>query len=692
MGRYSILHLEDDPQDAALIKSHLHQSGVDGDIAWVDSKELFFETVKEGSFDVILLDYNVPGFSGLEAIHYVKKTGQEVPMIIVSGAVGDEAAAQAIQSGAVDYVLKDNLTRLPVSIQRAVNEHQLIARQKEQARLHERLINTTNAGMFKCDTHGNFVYFNKQLLNFLGYEERLLILKGWELCLHPDDKTRILNDWGQAIALGEPFNFECRFLSADTKTIWAKCSCIPEKLGERSDGFLGTFVDITEHKEAESELHAIARYDALTDLPNRRLLYETLSATLNDIKHGREGLTAVLFIDLDYFKKINDTLGHRVGDLLLQEAAVRFKDLMRQSDFIARIGGDEFVILLKDIKNITHVTHLAQRIQKKFHEPFVVEENELSVTLSIGVCVVDQDKPLDTDKILTFSDQALYRAKEHGRNRIEFFTQEINDKMQRIVYLENELRHAIEKNELSVMYQPQFNIKNNCELVGCEVLARWNRNGEENVPSDVFIPIAEDSHLINAVSDWVIEQAFSTYQVFSQRFPNILRPNFLSINLSPSLFMHNNIVKQISDKIDAYAIQSNHITIELTETAVMDKLQKMKPIFDALNDVGVCIAIDDFGTGYSSLSYLKELPLKMLKIDKTFIQSLHSDPNCRAIVKSIILLAQAMNLRVIAEGVETKEEVDFLTEYGCFNMQGFYYEKPMSAEALNIFLEGYGKR
>ena len=441
-------------------------------------------------------------------------------------------------------------------------------------------------------------------------------------------------------------------------------------------GLLSSGIDITALKKAQETLIHQAKHDSLTHLPNRTLFIERLNTALTQ-QNSRYGDVAVLFIDLDHFKEINDSLGHNIGDLLLQEVAQRFQESLPQGDTVARQGGDEFTVVLNNIKTTHHIITLLEKMIFAIKEPFMIEEHQLYVTMSIGISLSPQHGS-NADTLLKNADIAMYKAKKEGRDNYQFYTQEMSQKMLERLTLETELRHALEKNEMEVYYQAQIDARNN-SLVGMEALLRWHHPQKGIISPTIFIPLAEETGFIIELDEWIMKEAL---RQFKRWYEQGLNPGVLSLNLSILRLEHKDFIDTIKEIIKQSGITMTWLNLEVTEGQIMQNPHETIKTLNRLNQLGIKLAIDDFGTGYSSLSYLTKFPINKLKIDQSFIQNLHNNSEDAEIVKVIIAMAKGLNLSVIAEGVETTLQRDFLLEYGCYEIQGFLYHKPSNAQEI----------
>jgi diguanylate cyclase (GGDEF)-like protein len=437
-----------------------------------------------------------------------------------------------------------------------------------------------------------------------------------------------------------------------------------------------TFIDITERKEAEAKIQSLAYYDTLTGLPNRVLLQDRLGKALARARRQHEKV-AVLFLDLDGFKVINDSLGHSVGDVVLKHVAERLQTCAREQDTVARLGGDEFVVVLTGVKEVSAVAIAAERIRKALTAEFVVLEHALHVSCSLGISVFP-DHASDGGILVGHADAAMYRAKDSGRNNVQFFTADMNAEVMERLVLENSLRRAQEKNELYLMYQPQVDIATG-EMVGTEALVRWQHPELGLIEPDKFIPIAENSGLIIPIGEWVLRTACTQAKQWQEEgLPAVP----VSVNVSAVQFRQTGFVELVGTVLKETGLSPQLLELEITESLILSNADVMVAVFRKLNEMGVKLSIDDFGTGYSSLGYLKHFPIYKLKIDRSFVRDLAVDPDDAAITGTIISMAKNLGMKVIAEGVEQQQQLAFLRSHDCDEAQGFFFSKPVLADAL----------
>ncbi len=435
-----------------------------------------------------------------------------------------------------------------------------------------------------------------------------------------------------------------------------------------------------ERKKDVQQLSHLANYDSLTGLANRLLFRERLDRALIRADRSKT-LVALFVIDLDRFKNVNDTLGHDAGDQLLIEVANRLKECTREGDTVCRLGGDEFTIIMEDVKNVDDAVVIADKVLSFMKKPFDINANEIFVTPSIGITVYPIDDT-NAGHLFINADSAMYQAKESGRNCYRFYTENMNSYLVVKMEMEKKLRRAIERNEFVLYYQPKFNVLNR-ELIGAEALIRWQDPGEGMISPALFIPLAEETGLINEITDWVMQKACKQNSEWQKQGYQPIR---MAVNLSPKQFLQENLAQRIFNQIICSDLAPKYVELEITEGALVEDVLKSTEILNELKKWGIHISIDDFGTGYSSLSYLKKIPLDTLKIDQSFVRDLMEDSDDAAIVSAIIAMAKSLRLNVIAEGVETAEQLNYLTVNGCNEVQGFFTGRPVPAEEFVQFM------
>lgn len=432
-------------------------------------------------------------------------------------------------------------------------------------------------------------------------------------------------------------------------------------------------------ERAVKDLQYLANYDSLTQLPNRALCMDRIKYALKGAARSNT-MVAVLFLDLDHFKDVNDSLGHAVGDQLLKSTSHRLLEKIRSEDTLARLGGDEFVIILNHIKDTSNVIDIVEKIVTSFEEPFKLSNYQVNTTVSIGICMYPNDG-LDVDSLMKAADAAMYKAKEVGRNTYEFFQADLNQLANRRHQLANELRGAVKNGEVHLVFQPQLNLSTN-KVIGAEVLVRWNSPVLGNISPAEFIPIAESTGLIKEIGDWVLENACKVLETFIKDGLEIR----LAVNLSAMQFKQADLATQIASTLKRYRIPPRCLEVEITESMLMRDVNKAIEVLEKIKEMQIRIAIDDFGTGYSSLAYLRRFPLDALKIDQSFVDELVVDNDDTAITLAIISMAKSLRLEVIAEGVETLQQLEFLRQNNCDDIQGYYFSRPIQEREFKDFI------
>lgn len=535
---------------------------------------------------------------------------------------------------------------------------------------------------------GEITFVNKAYCEYFDKKEQDLLGSCFLEWVPGADRDSVMSNIGALTESAPTLSHDHRVVKTDGTIRWHRWTnrALFDSTGQII-AYQAIGEDVTERKLAEQRIEYQANMDDLTDLPNRRLFRDRLSqAVAHCRRHGCKG--AVVFLDIDQFKQINDSLGHPVGDALLKEIAIRLRPVLRGEDTLARLGGDEFILLFPeisgDLKSATqHAEAGAQKIQSALSAPFVVEGEELHVTASAGIALFPVGSE-DTDDIIKHADTAMYRAKEDGRNSICFFRPSMRDAAKARLTLQNELRRAISNDTLLLYFQPQ--VDSGGELVGAEALLRWRHPRRGLLAPVEFLPVLEETGQILPVGQWVLETAMRQLRAWLAGFANAPFKN-LSVNLSPRQFRQPDLAVQIERMIEATDADPGCLTLELTEGALIADLDDATTKMESLKRLGVRFSLDDFGTGYSSLSYLRHLPLDEIKIDRSFVRDISTDPNDAGLVETIITMAKHLGLQVVAEGVETEDQVQFLQAHGCTLFQGYYFHRPQPAENVTELLQ-----
>lgn len=556
-------------------------------------------------------------------------------------------------------------------------------RKEAEIELHKlsQAVEQSQNSIILIDTYGTIEYVNASFTKLTGYTGAEAVGKNINQ-FH--SKSTLCDDILTQLKLNKSFDAECTNKRKDGEEYIETVIASPIY---QADGEITHYMiikdDITDNKLAQERINYLANFDLLTGLPNRATLEDRINFAISFSKRNNEKF-AVLFLDIDHFKDINDTLGHTVGDILLVELSKRFQQFIheedREEDIVSRLGGDEFIFLMLPI-DIDTIAILLQRLLNTVSKPFLIEQNELVVTASIGVALFPDDGT--TQEILSKNaDAAMYHAKEEGRNCYRFFTKKMQENSSINLQLSNALFHALEEEQLHVVYQPQISLHNDT-VIGAEALLRWTHPTLGNIPPDKFIHLAEQNGLILQIGEWVMRSAVKQMQSWIE---SGLAPMIIAVNLSAVQFRDVHLPELITDILKETKLLPQYLEIELTEAAAMNDPEQACKIMDGLHDCGIRMAIDDFGTGYSSLSYLKRFEVYKLKIDQSFVRDIDTNPEDRAIVKAIIALSKSLGITTIAEGVETVEQLDYLREEGCDEIQGYYYSKPLRVEEFEAFV------
>jgi diguanylate cyclase (GGDEF)-like protein/PAS domain S-box-containing protein len=566
------------------------------------------------------------------------------------------------------------LTHLPIDDPRARHAY-------EREHLAQKVFRHTPAGILFTDEDHRILSVNPAALDMTGFTEAELTGRPVFNLLRGEPEVDF-SDFSDEIAHEGAWKGELEVVRQDGEhlSVGARVNRVDDPHDGSAEHFVWILADITERKKAEERMRHMAQHDALTGLPNRLSLLVRLAQLLPEARR-HEWKVAIMFIDLDRFKIINDTLGHQVGDEMLREVACRLSTVTRGTDFVARLGGDEFVIILPGITTPADAAIVASKVIGTLSTPIRTGEHELHTTPSIGISVFPDDGP-DGDTILKNADTAMYHAKAAGRNNYQFFANEMNQAAAERLNIEHKLRHAISRNELSLAFQPQFKAK--CSTpTGVEALVRWHHPTDGPISPARFIPVAEETGMIVEIGDWVLVNACREMQ----RWINAgLPPLRIAVNVSARQLRRRDFCETVAGALAESALDPELLELEITESAVMENPHEAIDILERLGRMGVTLAIDDFGTGYSSLAYLKLFPIDHLKIDRSFVADIETDLNDRAIALGTIALAHSLGLNVIAEGVETEDQLELLRTNGCDEIQGFLLGKPMNGATAFAFL------
>jgi len=562
----------------------------------------------------------------------------------------------------------------------------IVLRASEQR--YAKLAAAVPVGIFRADAAGLYTYTNERWCAMAGLSSSAVVGNDWSQGIHPDDLDRVAAEWTQSTQEGRSFQLEYRFQRPNGEVTWAYGQIDAEQNAEgQVIGYVGTVTDISDLKQAQELVAHNALHDPLTDLPNRALLLERLELTLNKASRHGTYQYAVLFIDLDRFKLINDSLGHIVGDQLLVKMAQNLKTHLRDIDLVARLGGDEFVILLEDTRDVEIVVQVAERILADCQTPFIIEQHEIFTTLSMGI-VLGTPNYYRASDVIRDADIAMYRAKVQGKNSYHFFDVSMHTQAQARLVLETELRKALEQEEFTVYYQPIFEISDN-HLVGFEALVRWEHPTRGLIAPDEFVPVAEEIGLIVQIDRWVLAHACQQMVCWQTQFSDCF-PLTISVNLSAQGLRNTHVLQEIDGIMAETGIGADALILEITESMLIEDIDQTVDLLARLASKNIQISIDDFGTGYSSLNYLHRLPVHALKIDRSFVSQMQAESGNYQVASTIIALGSQLGLKVVAEGIELPKQLQQLQQLGCKLGQGYLFSPPLAAaEIETYFLPAY---
>ncbi|MDM7985751.1 MAG: EAL domain-containing protein [Smithella sp.] len=557
-----------------------------------------------------------------------------------------------------------------------------ITERKMMEEKYRSILENIQEAYFEVDLHGNFTFFNNSLCKTTGCSREELFGANYKQFSDEENSKNVFNAFNKVFKTGQPtegFDWRIKRKDGTQRYIEASVSLQNTSSG-KPVGFKGVIRDITERKRIEQELNHLATHDALTGLPNRLMFSQLLDHAIHSAQRYKKQL-AVLFIDLDRFKTINDSLGHDAGDQLLKEIALRLRKSLRNVDVVGRLGGDEFIVLIEDLQEIKQLEIIAHKILATVIKPMVLLGEECRVTASIGISVFPKDGQ-DEQSLMKNADIAMYFAKEEGKNNFQFYSENIHAMSSARLAIETNLRYAIERNELYLNYQAQLDFKTD-EITGVEALLRWNSKYLGVVTPAQFIPIAEETGLIVPIGRWVLKTACAQNVAWQKQG---LPPVSMAVNLSLRQLTDESFLQDIREVLQETGMAPNYLELEITESMVMHNPERLIPILTKIKAMGIRLAIDDFGTGYSSLAQLRNFPIDSIKVDRSFIRNLPQDMDNKAITEAIITMGRSLNLTVVAEGVETKEQESFLRQKVCDEMQGFYFSKPIEPDQFAVLL------
>ncbi len=699
MTRAAIICVDDDFVILNSLGEQLKRSlGQKYDLELVDSGAeaiaLCAELVAEGiDIPVVISDQIMPEMTGDRLLIELHSLYPNTLKILLTGQANADTVGNLVNAAALyRYVAKpwdetDLILTVKEALKRYQQEKQLAEQNEILIKVNQQLessisllqatLEATADGILVLDNSGNVINFNQKFVDIWGLPSAIEL-----------DRQQVFTFVLEGLA--EPYatnlrvrstqftqnNYDCLELK-NGKIL--ECYSQVQQIKEQTIGQVWSFRDVTEHKQAQALIQYQAFHDSLTNLPNRIWFDRELAKALNQA-HNNNKMLAVMFLDLDRFKTINDTLGHAIGDLLLKSVVKRLQNCVREQDFISRWGGDEFTLLLPEISCREDATAIAQRILEILKPSFNLEGHYLHITISIGIAVFPDDGE-NADTLLKNADAALYRVKEQGRNDYQHYTLTLNSQAYKLLSLENDLHYALDKQEFTLYYQPIIEVATG-KIVKMEALLRWQHPELGLVPPNLFIPIAEENGLIIAIGEWVLQTACAQNQTWQEMG---LSPLIVSVNLSARQFRNYNLVATVAKILQETSLNPRWLELEITETTTMQNTDVAKQILLDLNQMGISLSMDDFGTEYSSLNYLKEFPFNTLKIDRSFIKDLSANSKNLAIINAITILGRGLNLQIVAEGIESEQLKNLLETLHCDYMQGYFFSPPVTvAEATNL--------
>jgi diguanylate cyclase (GGDEF)-like protein/PAS domain S-box-containing protein len=683
-----ILMVEDNPGDVRLIRKLLERTPLGPfQLSTVD-RVAKAEALLKGkpAVDVVLLDISLPDSAArsLDSLTRVRARAPELPIVLLTGIEDEELAVAAVREGAQDYLVKREVDRqtLARALRYAIERKQTETALRESEERYALAVRGANDGLWDWDLRSDRIFFSPRWKSMLGHAEEEVgdEPREWFDRVHPEDLPRLRSEIYAHLSGEAPhFKSEHRMRHRDGTWRWvlSRGIAVANGTGE-PHRIAGSQSDITARKQAEERLLHDAFHDALTGLPNRALFMDRLGMAIAHAKRRRDHCFAVIFLDLDRFKNINDSLGHGVGDELLVAVARRLESFLRPGDTVARLGGDEFAILLMGAE-APQATRVAHRVSRELELPFEVRGHEVFVTASLGIAISATGYYDQPEDMLRDADTAMYRAKTSGPARHALFDNDMHDRAVALLQLETDLRRAVEGQEFEIHFQPIVSLASG-RIDAFEALLRWRHPRRGLLHPDSFIPVAEDTGLIVPIGFWVLREACRQLAEWQAMQPPD-RSLAVSVNLSGRQFMHADLVRKIKRILRESGIRPGSLQLEITESTIMSQAEMAVAKLLQLRALGVQLYLDDFGTGYSSLSYLHRLPMDALKIDRSFISDLDGGGERMEIVRTIVTLAQNLRLQVAAEGLETADQVSQVRELDCHFGQGYFFSQPLDRVA-----------
>jgi diguanylate cyclase (GGDEF)-like protein/PAS domain S-box-containing protein len=682
----TVLIVDDNPSNLKLLHELLSHHGYRVRVA--DSPILGLESALNSPPDLILLDIKMPEMDGYEVCQNLKKNKAtaSIPIIFISASAGALNKVKAFEVGGMDYISKpfdaaEVLARIENHLQLSILQKQTQKSLVTSQHMLEAIMNNSPAGICIKDLEGRYLLANREFERVMGIKLDEILGKTDHEVFPKEIADTLANHDIDVVNGTNHKQFEDTINNGEGKQTYLTLKFPLKDSGENNYAICSILTDISMRKRIEAELEHLATYDTLTGLPNRSLFMELLSRTLASSDRV-EAMHALLFIDLDNFKNVNDSMGHPVGDMLLREVAQRLQKCIRGDDTVARMGGDEFVLLLQRIKHPSDAAEVSSKIIQALTPVFDIGGRNVFITPSIGI-VISPENGKDAQNLLRNADTAMYHSKSKGRNTYQFFTEEMNQRVLQRMEIEKELRIALKEKTIVPFYQPKIDTKTGA-IIGVEALSRWHHPEQGDIPPEVFIPVAEEANLIITLDRYILE---TSIKQFSPLIKKGLFKGTVAVNLTAHHFYRDHLLQFVSEKLDEYDFPADHLELEITEGSVMKNASEAIQLMHQLHDRGIQLSIDDFGTGYSSLSYLKQFPVKSLKIDVSFIHDLNTSDTDKNLVASIISLAHGLNLECIAEGVEIIPHAKILHQLECDTLQGFLFSPAIEFDSINNYLK-----
>lgn len=697
-----ILVVDDEPRLVSALAALLHSNGYH--VTEAHGGKHACDLIDTLRFDLALLDLRMPEVDGFSVMAHLANQQPECGIVVISGESSFTSVSQALRRGALDYIRKPfDPEELVATVKNVIGKQSLLkahediqGRLEKSEALHRYIVNSSPDIVFMLDAHGRFCFINSKVESLLGYKPAELCERHFRHILDDRDVARgvyALN--APDVSADNPRTIEIRLKTRGSQQAtrhfeitafpidpqnWTHSRNTRGGASGQNASYYGTARDVTERKEAEAFINFQAYHDLLTRLPNRALFKDRLELAVTHAGRANQEL-AVMFLDLDRFKIINDTLGHAMGDRLLQAVTQRLESCLRKGDTLSRFGGDEFTLLLPSIHGKEDASQIARKLINTLKAPFQLGEHEVFVGVSIGIAIYPEAGS-SMDQLIQNADIAMYHVKARGKDSYRFFSESMSIDSSNRLLLERDLRLGLARDELRVFYQPQVCVHTN-QIMGLEALVRWQHPERGLLYPRDFLGLAEETKLIGQLSEQVLDKACRDVGHWIRSGHQDLR---LAVNLSPIEVEHPRFVETLMERVNANQFPPGNLEIEITENVIMNDLEQISQKLRELADMNVRIAIDDFGTGYSSLNYLHKLPIHTLKVDQSFVKAIRSGLDDACIVNAIVAMAHGLKLEIVAEGVETNKQFEYLRALGCHQVQGFYYGAAQPATEISKLL------